>query len=68
MNRARPASGGTFLAEVGNNRVAGNGFYPAAFQVVIPAIEHFARLRMLCDLDGHGVLQQLVGWASGFGN
>src|SRR5271170_7686640 len=52
---------------MGNKLVTGNRFYPAAFQVVIAAVEHFARVGQFLEIASHGVLNQLVWAASGFG-
>ncbi len=58
------ASGGALFAEMGYELVTGNRFHPTASQVVIAAVEHFARLRHFLEVPGHGVLNQLVGPAS----
>ena len=39
--RSQPSA---LFAEVGDNLVTGNGLYLAAFQIVIAAVEYFARL------------------------
>lgn len=44
--------------------LAVDGLDFAAFEIVIPALEHFPRLRKLVEESGHGVLYQLVGPAS----
>jgi hypothetical protein len=56
----RAATGGALFAEVGNNFVPGNGRHLAGFQIVVTAVEHFARLYKLGNVPGHGVLNQLV--------
>jgi hypothetical protein len=38
--------------------LAVNGLYPTAFQVVIPAVEHFACLRKLVDVSTDDILHK----------
>jgi len=40
--------------------------HPAAFQVVIAAVEHFAGAGQFVEITGHGVLNQLFGGTSRF--
>src|SRR5215471_7029339 len=53
-------------AEALKELFAVDGLHLAAFQVVIPAVEHFARLRKLLQIAKHGVLNQLTRGAAGF--
>src|SRR5208337_5446879 len=65
--KSQMASGGALFAEVGNNLVAVSGFYPAAFQVIIAAVEHFARLCEFVEVSGNDIFYQFTGGTSGFG-
>jgi hypothetical protein len=66
MNRALPPSG-ALLAEVGFNLVAGDRFYLTAFQIVIAAVQHFARLRKICDVRLDGFLNESLYRTSAIG-
>ena len=57
----RPARGSAFVAEVDHNLVTGNAFHPAAFQIVIAAVEHFPRFCKLNEISGQSILQKLAG-------
>ena len=54
------------FAEMGNKLITGNRFHPATFQMVVTAIEHFARCCKLRNVSGHCVLSQLFGSISRF--
>ena len=43
-----------------HNLVAGDGLHPSAFQIVIAAVEHFARLRKLGEVSLYDILHKLV--------
>jgi hypothetical protein len=53
-------AGCALFTQAGYNLVAGDWLHSAAFQVVITAIEHFARVHKLGNLSGQSVLKQLV--------
>jgi len=57
----RAASGGALVAEVGFHFIAGDRLHPAAFQVVIAAVEHRARLGKLIEVAFDHILDQFVG-------
>jgi hypothetical protein len=59
-------SGHLAAAKVFKKLPAIDGLHPAAFQVVITAVEHLARLGQFFEVPGHGILDQLVGSAAGF--
>jgi len=64
---ANPA-GGALFAEVGFNLVAGDRLHPAAFQIVVAAVEHFVRVRKFIEVPLYDILHNLVGGsASGCG-
>src|ERR1035437_10502591 len=52
--------GGALFTEVGFDFLAGNGAQPAAFRVVIAAVDHFAGLRKLIEVSLYDILHQLV--------
>ena len=55
------AGGSALLAEVGFNFVAGNRLYPAALELIIAAVEHFASLRKLQEVTFDDIPHQLLG-------
>src|SRR5213082_3030699 len=61
ISRRFAAGGGALFAEVSDNLVAGNALNTAAFQVVVAAVEHFARLRKLIKVSLYNILQERLG-------
>jgi len=55
---------GAPFPEVRFNLVAGNGLHPATFQVVIAAVQHFARLLNFFEVTGESIEQNVSGTAS----
>ena len=53
------------LAKALKKRLAVNRPHPAAFQVVVAAIEHCARACKVLKISSHGVLNELAHGASG---
>jgi hypothetical protein len=44
-----------------------DGFHLACFQVIVAAVEHFARLGKFIEISGNDILHQFAKGASGFG-
>lgn len=55
------------LAKALKECFAVDGFHPATLQVIIAAVEHFARLCKLVEISGNNILNQFTRGASGFG-
>src|SRR5271157_3157386 len=57
-------AGCTLFTQAGYNLISRDGLHPAAFQVVIAAVEYVARLHQLVEISGQCILQKLIGPAS----
>ncbi len=62
----RSAGSSALFAEMVNKLVTGNRFHPATFQIVVTAVQHFARFGELGNIPGHCVFKQPGGGISSF--
>src|SRR5258707_400661 len=55
------------VAQVVEESFAVDGLHPAAFDLIVPTVEHVAHFNHFRQVSSHGIFDKIVGWAAALG-